>query len=88
MKKLPNLFARNGLARLTPCSCNSLMHELMNFANFSVDREWGNKMAARGPFVILAAVLCCDNLTISWRDKLTLNSFMKYPFQVGLYDHP
>ena len=34
-------------------------------------------MAARGPhiqkFVILAATLCCDDLNISWRDKLTLN---------------
>ena len=60
--------------------------KMINFANFNVDRR-GNKMAARGPhiqkFVILAATLCCDNLKISCRDKHTLNSFMKYPFQVG-----
>ena len=34
-------------------------------------------MAARGPhiqeLVILAATLCCNNLTISWSGKLTLN---------------
>ena len=48
--------------------CNSLMHEMMNYANFTVDGK-RNKMAARGPhiqkFVILAATLCSDNLTIS-----------------------
>ena len=64
---------------------------MINFANFKVNRK-RNKMAARGPhiqkFVILAATLCCENLTISCRGKLTLNSFMKYPFQVGKYNRP
>ena len=50
------------------------------------------KMAARGPhiqkFVILAATLCCDNLTISWPDKHTLDSFMKSSFQAGKFNHP
>ena len=57
-----------------------------NMGDQTVDGR-GNKMAARGPhiqkFVILAATLCCDNLTISCRGKHTLNSFMKNPFQVG-----
>ena len=59
---------------------------MKNYANFNVD--WRkNKLAARGPhihkFVILAATLCCDNLNISWRGKLTLNIFTKYSPQVG-----
>ena len=64
---------------------------MLKYANFNVDQRRQNKMAARGwhiqKFVILAATLCCDKLTISWRDKLTLNSFMMYPFQVGKYNH-
>ena len=66
-------------------------NKMTNNANFTVDRK-RNKMAARGPhiqkFVILAATLCSDNLTISWRDKLTLNSFVKSSFQVGKNNHP
>ena len=54
-------------------------HEMMNYTNFKVD--WRkNKMAARGQhiqeLVILAATLCCNNLTISWKGKLTLNIYI------------
>ncbi len=58
---------------------NNYQHEMMYYTNFNVD--WRkNEMAARGPhiqeLVILAATLCCNNLTISWQGKLTLNDYI------------